>query len=165
MIRTQCMRRTNSAWIAWKKCFASCKRQRFMMCFIVFLLLPILGYASDPFPILLTSLDYPIVALQAGVSGTVVVECSLTADGHVESVQPVSGPPILVDAVLANAKKWQFSPDGINTRRHVLRLFYDFKIKGVSAGRPKSEFAWAYSNTINRVTVTSPRPEVMVSPR
>jgi TonB family protein len=73
---------------------------------------------------------YPVIARQMRVSGRVVVDAHIDADGKVEKVEPVSGNPILTSAAVSAVKRWKFSPfqaDG-KAARAVAALSFDFKL-------------------------------------
>jgi TonB family protein len=124
---------------------------------LVLLVAPVLALENKPIAILVPSLEYPVIALRAGVSGSVVVECSLNADGQVESVQLVSGPPELFKAVLDNAKQWRFSVERLQTSgERRVRLTYEFKIKGVaSGGKIATQFFFLHPY---KALISAPRP-------
>lgn len=54
--------------------------------------------------------DYPPLARAARISGSVVVEVTLDEDGGVISARAISGHPLLKDAAVNAARRWQFSP-------------------------------------------------------
>jgi TonB family protein len=56
----------------------------------------------------LTPPVYPPLARQAAITGDVIVKVSLRADGTVESVTPVSGHPMLVQAAVSSAEQSKF---------------------------------------------------------
>ena len=51
---------------------------------------------------------YPPEARAARISGAVVLEVTVSEQGHVIKAEPVSGPPELVDAALAAVREWKF---------------------------------------------------------
>ena len=57
---------------------------------------------------------YPPLAKAARVSGVVVVEVTVSEDGHVISATAVSGHPLLRDAAVSAARLWQFTPTVVN---------------------------------------------------
>jgi peptidyl-prolyl cis-trans isomerase A (cyclophilin A) len=77
---------------------------------------------SHPAPV------YPIDAKQAGVSGIVEIEARIGADGAVESLHVVSGPPLLRQAALDAVKTWRYRPYLLNGRpfevRTVIRVTF-----------------------------------------
>ncbi|MGP8244048.1 MAG: energy transducer TonB [Bryobacteraceae bacterium] len=54
--------------------------------------------------------DYPAIARQLKLEGTVEVEAVVALDGSVEQVNIVSGNPVLTRAAVAAVKKWKFTP-------------------------------------------------------
>jgi protein TonB len=48
------------------------------------------------------------------VSGTVILEATLTAQGTVEEIRLVSGHPLLVQAAIDCVKQWQYEPTYLN---------------------------------------------------
>jgi TonB family protein len=57
---------------------------------------------------------YPPIAKAARVSGTVVLQCTISESGLVEELQVVSGPPMLQQAALDAVKTWRYKPYLIN---------------------------------------------------
>jgi TonB family protein len=53
---------------------------------------------------------YPPMARQLGMQGDVEVEARITEDGSVESVKPLTGNPVLLNAAVAAMKQWKFTP-------------------------------------------------------
>jgi protein TonB len=63
--------------------------------------------------------EYPAVAKQLNLSGTVEVEIVVGENGVVESAVPVSGSPVLTRPAADALKKWKFKPlqvDGAASR-------------------------------------------------
>ena len=58
--------------------------------------------------------DYPPLAKQIRLEGSVSVEVMIAPDGHVESARAVSGPAILVKAAVDSAYGWRFEPTMLN---------------------------------------------------
>ena len=54
--------------------------------------------------------EYPIVARQLKLEGTVEVEASITETGTVSDVKQVSGNPVLAKAASDALRKWKFHP-------------------------------------------------------
>jgi TonB family protein len=54
--------------------------------------------------------QYPEVARQAGIQGTVVLKALLDTNGDVEELTLVSGHPMLVPAAIEAVKQWNTSP-------------------------------------------------------
>jgi periplasmic protein TonB len=57
---------------------------------------------------------YPPAAKKAGVEGVVVVEATVTADGTVEKVKVISGPPLLTAAATEAVSHWKYEPTYLN---------------------------------------------------
>jgi TonB family protein len=87
-------------------------------------------------------LDYPRVAGLARVSGVVVVRVKVDSDGKAVSVAAISGPKLLIDDTLSNARKWHFQPKG---SRDVV-IVYDFKLEGICKGPCSSSFTFSPPN-------------------
>jgi len=54
--------------------------------------------------------DYPDIARQAGVEGTVVVQALVGVDGHVRDMRIVRSIPMLNGAALEAVRQWRFKP-------------------------------------------------------
>jgi periplasmic protein TonB len=61
-----------------------------------------------------TSPEYPLAARQARVQGSVVVSAVVGADGHIKSVKPLSGPPLLQNPAAAAVRQWVYKPATLN---------------------------------------------------
>jgi protein TonB len=57
---------------------------------------------------------YPEYAKRAGVQGTVVLSVSVGKDGRVETVDSVSGPPMLVRPAMDAVRQWRYRPYVLN---------------------------------------------------
>jgi protein TonB len=57
---------------------------------------------------------YPPVAQQAHIQGTVVLAAVIDKGGNVQSLQVVSGPPLLVRAAIDAVKQWRYQPLLVN---------------------------------------------------
>jgi protein TonB len=58
--------------------------------------------------------NYPPLARQIHLSGSVSVEVMLGLDGHVETARAISGHPLLVTAAVDAARGWRFEPTLLN---------------------------------------------------
>jgi protein TonB len=72
--------------------------------------------------------SYPPDALQQRIDGTVRLRATIGADGKVQSVEPVSGPPLLIGAAVIAVGEWRYGPtilDGqhIQTRADIKLVF------------------------------------------
>jgi protein TonB len=53
---------------------------------------------------------YPQVAIEARVQGTVVLECTIGADGKVHRVDKLKGPALVTEAAIEAVKQWEYTP-------------------------------------------------------
>jgi len=58
--------------------------------------------------------DYPSLARQAHVKGSVVLEANISKDGAVENLRAVSGHPLLIPAAIDAVKHWRYKPYVLN---------------------------------------------------
>ena len=72
------------------------------------------GMVKEPRPIKVVPPVYPPLASKARVSGTVVLEATLTAQGTVEQIKVMSGHPLLIDAAIECVKQWVYEPTYLN---------------------------------------------------
>lgn len=54
--------------------------------------------------------DYPPMAKQLHLEGTVQLEAHIGETGAVEGVKPVTGNAVLMNAAVAAVKRWKFTP-------------------------------------------------------
>jgi TonB family protein len=57
---------------------------------------------------------YPQVAKTANISGTVILHVIIARDGSVQSLQYVSGHPLLMKAAMDAVKQWKYEPTTLN---------------------------------------------------
>jgi protein TonB len=72
------------------------------------------GSVKEPRPVKMVPPIYPALASKARVSGTVVLEATLTAQGTVEEIRVITGHPLLVQAAVECVKQWQYEPTLLN---------------------------------------------------
>jgi len=72
------------------------------------------GDVTEPRIVKLVQPVYPPLASLAHVSGTVVLEATLTTEGTVEEIRVVSGHPLLVNAAIDCVKQWRYEPTYLN---------------------------------------------------
>jgi periplasmic protein TonB len=72
------------------------------------------GNVREPHPVKMVPPVYPSLASKARVSGTVILEATLTVQGTVEEIRVVSGHPLLIEAAVAAVKQWQYEPTTLN---------------------------------------------------
>ena len=54
--------------------------------------------------------DYPLLARQMKIKGSVILDALIGRDGIIQSLDVVSGAPILADAAKAAVRQWHFKP-------------------------------------------------------
>jgi periplasmic protein TonB len=57
---------------------------------------------------------YPQIAKTAHISGTVVLHAIIGADGTVQDLQYISGPPLLMRAAMDAVRQWRYKPTLLN---------------------------------------------------
>ena len=62
---------------------------------------------------------YPLTLREAHIGGTVRLEIVISPRGTVDSVSPVGGNPVLVEAASVAVKKWKYAPADSETRTQV----------------------------------------------
>ena len=72
------------------------------------------GVVQEPRVLAMVPPVYPKLASTARVSGTVVLEATLTEQGTVEEIKVISGHPLLVEAAIAALKQWRYEPTFLN---------------------------------------------------
>lgn len=102
----------------------------------------------------LSAPDYPLLAQEARIAGTVKLMCSTTARGQISHCDARSGHLLLRTAAVQNAMTWRWrrNPE-VMSHGSKLILFYEFKLVGPGVrGRPKVEFAFEEPNLIRVVS-------------
>jgi protein TonB len=61
-----------------------------------------------------TDAEYPTLARQTRVQGTVVVDAVIDEKGNVVQARAVSGHPLLIDAALKAVLQWKYEPTSLN---------------------------------------------------
>src|SRR5271154_171655 len=61
--------------------------------------------------------SYPPEAMQQRIEGTVRLHAVIGGDGQVLSIEPVSGPPLLVEAAEIAVRQWRYGPTLFDGRR------------------------------------------------
>jgi protein TonB len=74
--------------------------------------------------------DYPILAKQLKIEGTVELEALVSETGAVEQVKIVSGNPVLTKPAAEALKRWKFSPfsDGGKPCKAMAPVSFTFKM-------------------------------------
>lgn len=58
--------------------------------------------------------DYPPLARQARIQGSVILEATISKDGAIENLRTISGHPMLVPAAINAVKQWRYKPYLLN---------------------------------------------------
>jgi protein TonB len=58
--------------------------------------------------------NYPAIAREAGVQGTIVLQATISKSGTIENLRVVSGPALLQQAALDTVKTWRYRPFLLN---------------------------------------------------
>jgi periplasmic protein TonB len=58
--------------------------------------------------------QYPPLARQARIQGTVVLQAVIGKDGKVQNLQALSGHPMLIQAAIEAVKQWRYKPYSLN---------------------------------------------------
>ena len=78
--------------------------------------------------------EYPSIAVHQRIEGVVVLEATVTEQGHVEKVKVISGPSALIDAAVRAVQQWQYEPTRLNGNPVAVLLTakVNFSLKGLS---------------------------------
>lgn len=57
---------------------------------------------------------YPVLAKDARIGGTVQLDAMIGKDGHIENLEVLSGPALLINAAMDAVKKWTYRPTILN---------------------------------------------------
>jgi TonB family protein len=68
------------------------------------------GRIREPRKLQHVSPAYPDIAKQARVQGIVILECVITAEGHVGKVTVLRGIPLLDEAAIEAVRQWRYAP-------------------------------------------------------
>jgi protein TonB len=52
--------------------------------------------------------------MKQGFGGVVQLDAIIGADGHIENLKVVSGPPLLIEAAMNAVKQWTYKPTILN---------------------------------------------------
>jgi TonB family protein len=113
------------------------------------------SYAQDSWVVQrLTAADYPLLAQQARIQGSVELRCDVAGSGEVLECKAISGHPLLQRSAIANAIRWRFrkqSTDG--TANNQIALLYEFAFAGAPVRtRPKVEFSFEFPSLVRVVS-------------
>ena len=62
---------------------------------------------------------YPVTLREAHIGGVVRLEIVISPKGNVDSVSPLGGNPVLVEAASAAVRKWKYAPAAAQTKEEV----------------------------------------------
>jgi TonB family protein len=84
--------------------------------------LPLVAQKVDKTPrklIFKESPRYPLMLKEAHIGGIVRLEIVISAKGNVDSISPLGGNPVLVEAASTAVKKWKYQPADAETKTQV----------------------------------------------
>ena len=73
---------------------------------------------------------YPVLARQAKISGDVVIDAVIDAQGNVVEMQTVSGPPLLALAAMEALRHWKYEPTTLGGQAVPVRLLVTITFDG-----------------------------------
>jgi TonB family protein len=96
--------------------------------------------------------EYPALARHAGISGRVLLQCSIEQQNEVPNCTILSGDKVLAQAAKDNAEKWRFRVTG--ARSHSIPLVYTFVLTaaGSSHQRPIASFVFQHPSSVRIVS-------------
>ena len=97
--------------------------------------------------------QYPLLARQSGIQGTVVLQAVIGKDGTVQNVHAISGPSMLTQAAVNAVKQWRYQPYYLNGEP--VEADTQINVKFLAAISQLDESKWA--------TITRRRPSPSVS--
>jgi TonB family protein len=104
-------------------------------------------------PSRIQAMKYPILGLQAQISGKVHMLVNLDENGTVAEVRVVSGPTLLANAARENMRLWKFIavPGKVVAGPVTIAFLYDFQLQGDARFAPTTDFVYEYPGIV-RVT-------------
>jgi protein TonB len=57
---------------------------------------------------------YPPIARAARISGTVVLQATISKSGSIENLRVISGPPMLTQSAMEAVRTWRYKPYQLN---------------------------------------------------
>ncbi len=73
--------------------------------------------------------EYPVLARQARIEGTVVIDSVIDVNGNVVEAKVVSGHPLLMQAALDALRQWKFEPTYLDEQPVPVRLLVTFEFQ------------------------------------
>jgi TonB family protein len=99
--------------------------------------------------------DYPLLAQQARIQGSVELACTVGSEGLIVQCTATSGHALLQEAAIQSVKKWLFRrQNGSDADGSQVLLHYEFALlesKPVRT-RPKVEFSFEFPNRVRIVS-------------
>jgi len=89
-------------------------------------------------------MQYPALALSAGIDGAVVLEVLLSDRGTVSDVVPLSGTSLLIAPAEQNVRTWRFAPN--SARRAV--IVFDFELDKMCSEFPRTWYTRKHANLV-----------------
>jgi TonB family protein len=80
---------------------------------------------------------YPEEAKQRGIEGTVKLHAVFGRDGNIESLSPISGPPVLVAAAMNAVRGWHYSQTLLDNKSVEIEedISVEFRLSNSAAAR------------------------------
>ena len=106
-----------------------------LLCFSLFLLIPVRCVAQDIQVRHVVVPDYPSLPRMASIEGSVDVEVEIDSEGKVINTKASGGHPLLQRAAQANVRLWRFSPlkPPGDPNQNRMTVTYVYKIEGQAA--------------------------------
>jgi TonB family protein len=113
---------------------------------IASLLLAYPALCGEWFPTRMQSADYPILANQASIEGTVKLRLTLSQRGEVIQATVLSGNTVLARSARTNMQVWQFAfpCSGEAKAPSTIDFTYKFELHGVTLGKPSTSFRYEH---------------------
>ena len=120
-------------------------------------------------PTRVVAVEYPLLAVQARIQGTVKLEISFDQGGGVTDVRiledvETASKTLLAAAAKTNVSTWKFSTSPKQTTARRAMVTYVFRLEGVTSGKRNESFVFDYPGTATLVSEAmcpdhSPCPE------
>jgi len=80
------------------------------------------GQVKPPRKLYAPAPEYPVLAKQAHIEGTVIIDAVIDTSGNVVEAKVVSGPPLLYMSAMEALRQWKFEPTYLNGEPVAVRL-------------------------------------------
>ncbi len=104
---------------------------------------------------------YPILGLQAMISGTVRLKVHIDSDGAVGEIKTLTGNSLLADAARESLRTWRFARvagSSVGAVASDVEFVYEFRLRDKTAANQDLEFVFEYPD---HITVTASPPHWM----